>query len=94
MGRLNLLPFHFHLLKFDDQTPEIFLVLILRQMENADGIDQILSNYNHCQVSYLVTRTFFGSMTTDREPTDPDWLRGAVIEIFYPQSNFAQALTL
>ena len=34
-------------------------------------------------------------MTTDRKPNDTDWLRRAIIKIFYyPQSHLAQTLTL
>ena len=36
-----------------------------------------------------------GSTTTERKPNDADWLRGAIIKIFYyPQSHLAQTFTL
>ena len=55
-----------------------------------------------CSLGRLVGNTImtfsinlFRITTTDRKPNDSDWLRRAIIKIFYyPQSHLAQPLTL
>ena len=58
---------------------------------------QQIVDFLHQQADKLTNfHASLGSITTDRKPNDTDWLRRAIMKIFYyPQSHLAQeTLTL